>query len=341
MKLSRFASPKLLLGCCLLGLTAFAQLAGIGTTADRAMAGGLPQQAVYCGSDDMLRHTCPVDLRGSVVELAKQKSEARCVYGGTWGFDEGGIWVDRGCRADFVIRAAPQAAPVGAVAGTIYCASDDMQRHGCPVDARGGVELVRQHSGSPCIYGRTWGYDDRGVWVDRGCRADFAVAAVSFGGWGDAYNVYCASDDGGRETCPVDARRGVRLIRQRSGSPCILGQTWGYGPRGIWVDRGCRADFRVAGDWNARAGSLIYCASDDMQRHGCEVETRDGVYLVRQRSEADCVFNRTWGFDRRGIWVDRGCRADFEIVDRRNEEWRDWDDRRDRDDRPHYDDRPH
>jgi len=23
-----------------------------------------------------------------------------------------------------------------------------------------------------------------------------------------------------------------------------------------------------------------------------------GVFIVRQRSEADCVFNRTWGYDR-------------------------------------------
>jgi len=37
--------------------------------------------------------------------------------------------------------------------------------------------------------------------------------------------------------------RGVRLTNQRSGSPCVQGQTWGYDGRGIWVDRGCRADF--------------------------------------------------------------------------------------------------
>jgi hypothetical protein len=35
--------------------------------------------------------------------------------------------------------------------------------------------LVRQRSGSPCIEGRTWGRDRSGVWVDRGCRADFEV----------------------------------------------------------------------------------------------------------------------------------------------------------------------
>ena len=46
------------------------------------------------------------------------------------------------------------------------------------------AELVRQISGSPCIRGNTWGVDNRGLWVDRGCRAEFEVGAVAFRGWG-------------------------------------------------------------------------------------------------------------------------------------------------------------
>jgi hypothetical protein len=180
-----------------------------------------------------------------------------------------------------------------------------------------------------------------------------------FRGWGESYVVYCPSDDMQRAWCPADSRFGVRMIRQRSQAPCIEGQTWGSGKRGIWVDRGCRADFSVTGDWQSRAAALVYCPSDYMNRNFCPMDTRDGVFIIRQRSEADCVFNRTWGYDRDRIWVDRGCRADFEIVDRRDREWREWsrdwsdddrrdwdrdhprdhDDRRDRDDRPR-DDRP-
>jgi hypothetical protein len=145
-----------------------------------------------------------------------------------------------------------------------------------------------------------------------------------FRGWGESYLVYCPSDDMGRAWCPADSRFGVRLIRQRSEAACVEGQTWGYGKRGIWVDRGCRADFRVTGDWQRNAATLIYCPSDDMGRNFCSVNTLDGVFIIRQRSEADCVFNRTWGYDRDRIWVDRGCRADFEIVDRRQSEWREW-----------------
>ncbi len=145
-----------------------------------------------------------------------------------------------------------------------------------------------------------------------------------FRGWGDAYMVYCASDSMERVWCPADSRFGVRMIRQRGQVGCLEGETWGYGKRGIWVDRGCRADFRVIGDWQSRTASLIYCTSDDMRRNFCSVDTRDGVFIVRQRSQSDCVFNRTWGYDRDRIWVDRGCRADFEVVNRRDSEWREW-----------------
>ncbi len=57
--------------------------------------------------------------------------------------------------------------------GTMNCASNDGRYKYCRVDTQNYVRLVRQNSGSPCVYGRTWGYDYRGIWVDRGCRATF------------------------------------------------------------------------------------------------------------------------------------------------------------------------
>jgi hypothetical protein len=58
---------------------------------------------------------------------------------------------------------------------TFYCESGDMKRHWCSEGLSGTVRLVRQKSDAPCIQGRTWGRDRGGVWVDRGCRADFEV----------------------------------------------------------------------------------------------------------------------------------------------------------------------
>jgi len=74
----------------------------------------------------------------------------------------------------------------------LYCASNDFYRHFCRIDTYGGVEIVRQKSEAPCIYGRTWGFGDRGIWVDRGCRADFAVGPRRFHDrdrdWDDRYD---------------------------------------------------------------------------------------------------------------------------------------------------------
>ncbi len=66
--------------------------------------------------------------------------------------------------------------------GTITCSSDNGQRVYCNADTRGGVRLVRRISGSPCQEGSTWGYDSRGIWVDRGCRAEFDVSGGGSGG---------------------------------------------------------------------------------------------------------------------------------------------------------------
>jgi len=135
----------------------------------------------------------------------------------------------------------------GPSAYRVYCASDDYYRHFCSINAYGGVELIRQRSDSPCVYGRTWGVVGSNIWVDRGCRADFAVGAGEYygAGYGGARTFYCASNDFNFHGCQVNTFGGVRLIRQRSEAPCVFGQTWGYDDRGIWVDRGCRADFTV------------------------------------------------------------------------------------------------
>jgi hypothetical protein len=57
----------------------------------------------------------------------------------------------------------------------------------------------------------------------------------------------------------------------------------------------------------------VYCESGDMKRHWCSEGIGAKVTLVRKRSNAPCIQGRTWGVARNGIWVDRGCRADFEI----------------------------
>ncbi|NYF89121.1 DUF3011 domain-containing protein [Tunturiibacter empetritectus] len=131
----------------------------------------------------------------------------------------------------------------------ITCSSDDGRRNWCNIGPSRDVRLVRQISGSPCVRDSTWGVDRRGLWVDRGCRAEFIVGRAGPPppppGPGPGAIVTCSSNDGGRRWCDIGRSRDVRLVRQISGSPCVRGQTWDVDRRGLWVDRGCRADFRV------------------------------------------------------------------------------------------------
>ena len=55
----------------------------------------------------------------------------------------------------------------------------------------------------------------------------------------------------------------------------------------------------------------VRCESRNYRYNYCRVDTDNQVTLQRQLSRRDCVLWRTWGYDRRGIWVDQGCSAEF------------------------------
>ena len=138
----------------------------------------------------------------------------------------------------------------------ITCASDDMRRHYCRIDTQGRVRMVNQHSGSPCIQGQTWGYDNSGIWVDRGCRGGFCCRAwrrqgaaiilrrappTASSGWNDhlfleqheakfLLGVYGSRSQAGVSAQRLCLRPGPNLGIEQPGN---LG-----GP-------GCRADFQV------------------------------------------------------------------------------------------------
>ncbi|MGA8278681.1 MAG: DUF3011 domain-containing protein [Rhodanobacteraceae bacterium] len=54
----------------------------------------------------------------------------------------------------------------------------------------------------------------------------------------------------------------------------------------------------------------ISCTSQGFRPAHCAVPWRDAE-LVRQTSDSACVRGRSWGVDRRGIWVDKGCGGTF------------------------------
>ena len=137
---------------------------------------------------------------------------------------------------------------------TVRCESTDNHTRHCDMDTRGGVFLSRRLSDASCTQGRSWGYDSRGVWVTGGCRGEFTSGAGGYppdygSGYGQGYGggrtVRCESQDGRSRHCSAPVQRGVQLLRTLSDSACIEGRTWGWDRNGVWVDRGCRAEFSV------------------------------------------------------------------------------------------------
>lgn len=132
-----------------------------------------------------------------------------------------------------------------------------------------------------------------------------------------ADNVFrCESDYGRRHVCTFEGWGRAALSRQLSRTACVEGRTWGReGRNAVWVSNGCRADFIVAREEHReehrRERETIVCESDRDDRHFCRADTQWGVRLSRQLSRRDCIRDRTWGFNDRGIWVSNGCRAEF------------------------------
>jgi Protein of unknown function (DUF3011) len=172
-----------------------------------------------------------------------------------------------------------------------------------------------------------------GLW---GLAAAPAAHAQYYGGAGNV--VRCESVDFRDNYCPIDTRGGVRLLRQISRTACYEGETWGYDRRGVWVTNGCAADFEAAGGGYADrpgygrpdngygrpqsgygqrdrggygSGQSIVCESRDYRYTYCRAPVRRDVDLSVQISKSECRFNRTWGWDRGGIWVDQGCGGEF------------------------------
>jgi Protein of unknown function (DUF3011) len=66
------------------------------------------------------------------------------------------------------------------------------------------------------------------------------------------------------------------------------------------------------GGWNNnRGGQIIRCESWNFRYARCNADTRDGVRLSRVLA-GECS-RRNWGTARDYIWVDNGCRAEFEV----------------------------
>lgn len=223
-----------------------------GCRADFSMVADTPADLsgtkLVCESLNNIKHTCRADTTNGVT-LTKRLSANACIRGRSWGTNDEGVWVDNGCRAEFMVHDGGSTAQA-AFARTLRCESKNDGRTICPTDTSFGVQLAQQISQSNCALGRDWGYDQTGIWVDNGCRADFRVGGYRAGTNSSMISsssttptLRCESRDGQRSYCRANTSFGVTLQQRLSDSMCVRGESWGYDENGIWVDKGCRAEF--------------------------------------------------------------------------------------------------
>lgn len=265
------SAMKLTMVATALGLFGMASHAQAQSPLQQVYGGYGQGQLVTCESTDGRYRECGMDTRGGV-QLVRQVSRAQCIEGRSWGVGRNGVWVNNGCRAQFASNAGGRHGNQYGQGQTIRCESTNGRYRECAISTRGGVQLVRQISGAQCIQGRSWGQNRDSIWVNNGCRAEFAVGmgpgrGYGFGrnqnnrgqnnnhqgnnrGWGNQRGgiqqvIHCASDGGRQNFCPANINRGVSIQRQTSRAQCIEGRTWGTQRGGVWVSNGCRADFAV------------------------------------------------------------------------------------------------
>ena len=162
------------------------------------------------------------------------------------------------------------------------------------------------------------------------------------GEWRNEARLRCESKNARYQLCQVAVRGNVRLVREHSRADCLEGRSWGWSAAGIWVDHGCRGEFTYAprmaggyghgrddgrsrhddgrdgGSWGSGGRGELRCESNRGRTVFCPAPVRGNVVLAKQLSQAPCRYGDNWTFDRRGISVRNGCRAEFRF------ETRDW-----------------
>jgi hypothetical protein len=91
------------------------------------------------------------------------------------------------------------------------------------------------------------------------------------------------------------ASRGSCFVEARTGDASLYGFGWGYDDEG---------DDRLE----------FSCASTDKRYRECQLPIRGQARLVKRHSDSPCIENQSWGQRGDRVWVDRGCRAKFEVV---------------------------
>ena len=137
--------------------------------------------------------------------------------------------------------------------------------------------------------------------------------------------VKCESRNYQPNSCAIGDAANVQII-ERLGGNCRQGADWNFDRRAIYVSNGCRAIFNViSGGYGGGYGGgnvrTIRCESQNYRTSRCAADTRGGVRINRVLGSSPCRQGQSWGWDRGGVWVSNGCRADFLVGSENGGNW--------------------
>ncbi len=268
-------------------------------------------QRFNCSSNGQ-RQECQIPGNGNPHDLrmVRQNSQQPCIEGRTWGRHGNRVWVDQGCRADFVIG------------------PDNYDNR----TSQGGPDYNHD---------RDHDRDHQGPGWDR-------PPAYYSGNFSDGHS-HCSSGQGSGPVFCQSGGAFSYANPLRVNSACVQNRTWGVSQYGLWVANGCAGEWEIKREGSPQANFQdgpgydhdrdhdrdhqsgpgwdrppAYYAGNFSDGHShCSSRQGSGPVFCQSngafryanplRMNSACVQNRTWGVSQYGLWVANGCEGEWEI----------------------------
>ncbi len=236
------------------------------------------QSVMTCSSDDGQTRTCQAGPNRGI-QFLRQRSDAACVEGQSYGIQRDRVWVSGGCRADFQVynnaysddgtysrqgtyndddtywqypnnNNDNDADDQGRVRrhhrhhrdqnGNVY--DDDDNYNNGQVNNDGRYNDPYSPQGT---YGQYGNQDSTiGVYPGRDIDAQSGDMPRYYGRFSNGVST-CSSDQGSGQTYCQTGGAFTQVQMTRQNGRCAQGQTWGVSSYGLWVADGCVAEFTV------------------------------------------------------------------------------------------------
>ena len=218
-----------------------------------AMAAAQSSNVFTCSSDDGRLHSCRVNTNAPI-QFVRQRSDAQCIAGQTYGIDRGGVWVTNGCRADFAVGARG-AYDQGAYNNGNRDRDNDADdqdngnwRHHHRRDNNDNGSYSQNGPYNNGSYDRQGNYQgpynngrynngDRG-YVNSGQPIQY------YGSYKNGRTNCSANPGAGQTYCQTGGALSDATIIKQNGR-CQRGQNWDINPDGLWIADGCSAEFQL------------------------------------------------------------------------------------------------